>query len=202
MPTSTSSAPPPPDTGPAATPGPSCAAAWKPTTPPARHPPIPPTTPATPAPPTPPAAAPCNAGTPNAAGSAAHPDRRLRGGLDGGARLARLARPLDGDHGEHGQDGQAAQAVGDVGLGEGGEDPEGEEGRRGEAQDPPQGGEAGDRAGGRGDGQARALLLPGEHAIRVEQAHPPQPRRRPGVRPPDAVRPRPRKREIRREQRE
>src|SRR6185437_11540379 len=62
--------------GPAATPGPSCAAAWRPATPPAPHPPPRPArTPARPAPPTPPAAAPCNAGTPNAAGSA---DRRPR----------------------------------------------------------------------------------------------------------------------------
>src|SRR5690242_9216598 len=58
----------------AATPGPSCDAAWKRTTPPAPHPQTPPpATPATPAPPTPPTAAPSSAGTPNGAGSTARP---------------------------------------------------------------------------------------------------------------------------------
>src|SRR5690349_23534424 len=59
----------------AATPGPICDAASRPTTPPAPHRSTPPpTTPARPAPPTPPAAAPSSAGTPNAAGSTALPD--------------------------------------------------------------------------------------------------------------------------------
>src|SRR6185437_14955944 len=121
MPISTSSAPHPPDTGPAATPGPSCAAAWKPTTPPARHPPIPPTTPATPAPPTPPAAAPCNAGTPNAAGSAALRDvlsarvarrqQRHRGGEAVQERVPADGPDLTGA--EHAGERDRAELVGD-----------------------------------------------------------------------------------------
>src|SRR5690242_19395341 len=77
MPISTSCAPTRHAHGRAATPGPSCDAASRPTTPPAPHPSTPPpTTPARPAPPTPPAAAPSSAGTANAAGSAALPDAR------------------------------------------------------------------------------------------------------------------------------
>src|SRR4051794_31782495 len=78
MPTCASSRPTRPAKDPEATPGRSCAAAWKPTTPTAHHPPTRPTTPATPAPPTPPATAPSNAGTPNSAGSAALRDAEPR----------------------------------------------------------------------------------------------------------------------------
>src|SRR4029079_5922356 len=78
MPTSPSCARPDHATAQVATPGPSSGAAWRPATPPAPHPPPrPPRTPARPAPPTPPAAAPCNAGTPNDAGSADRPRPRL-----------------------------------------------------------------------------------------------------------------------------
>src|SRR5689334_5668423 len=81
MPTSTSNAPTRPGHGREATPGRNCAADWKPDTRRARprstRPPS--TTTAQRAPPTPPAAAPCNAGTPNAAGSAARPDARAAG---------------------------------------------------------------------------------------------------------------------------
>src|SRR5690242_8617005 len=97
---STSSAPHHPDTGPAATPGPNCEDAWKRTTPPAPHPQTPPTTPATPAPPTPPAAAPSDAGTPNAAGSTGRP--RLPALEEPGERLDEQEDVQADDHGSDG----------------------------------------------------------------------------------------------------
>src|SRR5690242_16203072 len=109
MPISTNSEPTRHANDPEATPGPSCDAASRPTTPPAPHRSTPPpATRAQSAPPTPPAAAPSSAGTPNAAGSTA----LRRGSWPAAARRRDLAvrvRPVA----NLGSSGQVLEAAGE-----------------------------------------------------------------------------------------